>query len=99
MTAPVSRDELFRRGTDAPAGGMLLVGAVLAVLGIVLFALQLTIPIPEVRVGFGALYILLAIVWFVRERQDLPVLWAHARATARGEGEVAAVNGHEGDEH
>lgn len=70
-----------------------------AILIFVLFALQLTIPIPEVRVGFGALYILLAIVWFVRERQDLPVLWAHARATARGEGEVAAVSGHEGDEH
>jgi hypothetical protein len=59
-----------------------------------LFSLQLAIPISEVRIGFGSLYILLAIVWFVRERQNLPVLWAHARATARGEGEVAADSGH-----
>ena len=41
MSAPVSRDELFRRGTEAPAGGMLLIGAILAVLGLALFAVQL----------------------------------------------------------
>ena len=67
-----------------------------AILIFVLFALQLAIPIPEVRLGFGALYILLAIVWFVRERHELPVLWRHARATARGEA-VAATSGHQGE--
>ncbi len=66
-----------------------------AILIFVLFALQLAIPIPEVRMGFGALYILLAIVWFFRERHELPVLWRHARATARGE--VAATSGHQGE--
>ncbi|MCH8025682.1 MAG: sodium:calcium antiporter [Chloroflexi bacterium] len=55
-----------------------------AILIFVLFATQLAIPIPEVRIGFGALYITLALIWFVSERRDLPVLLRHARTTIQG---------------
>lgn len=55
-----------------------------AILIFVLFTIQLAIPIPEVRVGFGVLYIALALIWFFSERRELPVLVRHARATIRG---------------
>ena len=58
----------------------------------ILFTLQLAIPIPEVRLGFGALYIVLALIWFFMERRDIPLLWRHARATASGK-ELAAISG------
>ena len=55
-----------------------------ALLIFVLFSIQLAIPIDEVRVGFGVLYILLAIGWTVRERREILPLWRHARAAAGG---------------
>ena len=55
-----------------------------ALLILVLFSIQLAIPIDEVRVGFGVLYILLAIGWTVRERGEIPPLWRHARVAAGG---------------
>jgi cation:H+ antiporter len=46
-----------------------------------LFALQLAIPITEVRLGFAALYMVLAIVWFMTERKEVRALfgiaWEH----------------------
>ena len=71
-----------------------------AILIFVLFATQLAIPIPEVRVGFGVLYIALALIWFVSERRGLPVLARHARATIRGVEASAALprNGAAGGE-
>ena len=55
-----------------------------AILIFALFITQFAIPIPEVRVGFGVMYIALALIWFISERRDLPVLMRHARATIRG---------------
>jgi len=55
-----------------------------AILIFVLFATQLAIPIDEVRVAFGFMYIGLALVWFVVERKDIPILWTAAKATADG---------------
>ena len=55
-----------------------------AILIFVLFITQFAIPIPEVRVGFGVMYIALALIWFISERRELPVLMRHARATIRG---------------
>ena len=71
-----------------------------AILIFVLFATQLAIPIPEVRVGSGVLYIALALIWFVSERRGLPVLARHARATIRGVEASAALpqNGAAGGE-
>ncbi len=62
-----------------------------ALLIFILFTLQLAIPIPEVRVGFGVLYITLALIWFFMERRDIPLLWRHARATASGK--AAPISG------
>ena len=45
----------------------------------VLFATQLAIPIAQVHIGFGALYILLALIWFLTERKEV----AHLARTAR----------------
>jgi len=42
MTATQSRQDAYRRAAEAPAGGLLGIGAVLAVVGIALFALQVT---------------------------------------------------------
>jgi cation:H+ antiporter len=47
----------------------------------VLFAAQLVTPIPEVRIGFGALYIVLALYWLLTERSTLPVLFRTAVRT------------------
>ncbi len=58
----------------------------------VLFAIQLAIPIDEVRVGFGFLYILLAIAWTIRERKDILPFFQQARAAASGN-EVAPTSG------
>jgi len=44
-----------------------------------LFATQLFIPIPEVRIGFGALYCLLAVIWLIVERREVPRLVRTAR--------------------
>jgi cation:H+ antiporter len=56
-----------------------------ALLIFVLFSIQLVVPIPEVRIGFGAAYVLLALLWFVSERRDIPALVGTARrALAEG---------------
>ena len=57
-----------------------------------LFVIQLAIPIDEVRVAFGFMYIALALAWLFYERRELPVLFRQARATVSG-GEVAASSG------
>jgi cation:H+ antiporter len=44
----------------------------------VLFATQLVIPVSQVHIGFGALYILLALIWFLTERKEV----AHLVRTA-----------------
>lgn len=49
----------------------------------VLFTAQLVIPITEVRLGFGALYVLLALIWFTVERRDIPELLKTARDQVR----------------
>lgn len=46
-----------------------------------LFAVQLVTPMPEVRIGFGALYIVLALLWFVNEWRVIPPLFQKARHT------------------
>jgi cation:H+ antiporter len=46
-----------------------------------LFFVQLVIPIPEVRLGFGAAYVLLALLWFLSERHLIPPLFRIARGT------------------
>ena len=48
----------------------------------VMFTIQLSVPIPEVRVGFGVAYIILALVWFLRERRSIPPLFRMAQETA-----------------
>jgi cation:H+ antiporter len=65
-----------------------------AILIFVLFSLQLVIPITEVRLGFGALYILLALLWFLSERREIPQLFKSARQTLASETE--AGDSHEG---
>ena len=55
----------------------------------VLFATQLAVPIPEVRVGFGALYILLALIWAVSERAYVPALFGAARRSLSANGDEA----------
>ncbi|MEX0785109.1 MAG: sodium:calcium antiporter [Dehalococcoidia bacterium] len=50
-----------------------------AILIFVLFTVQLVIPVTEVRLGFGAAYIVLALLWFLNERRELPVLFRTAR--------------------
>lgn len=50
-----------------------------SILIFVLFALQLAIPIPEVRLGFGAAYIVLALGWFASERREVVSLFGTAR--------------------
>ena len=50
-----------------------------ATLILVLFLTQLFIPITEVRIGFGALYCLLAVVWLIVERREVPKLLNTAR--------------------
>lgn len=52
-----------------------------AVLIFVLFTTQLVVPNPEVRIGFGALYIVLALAWLFGERRELPRLARTARTT------------------
>ena len=60
-----------------------------AALIFVLFSVQLVVPITEVRLGFGAAYLLLALVWFaVSERRDIPNLVQAARATATAQDRV-----------
>jgi cation:H+ antiporter len=63
-----------------------------AILIFVLFITQLAIPVDEIRVAFGFMYVALALLWFFLERKDVPVLWQHAVATAQGEG---GRNGHD----
>ncbi|MEX2159465.1 MAG: hypothetical protein WEB04_08705 [Dehalococcoidia bacterium] len=43
-----------------------------------LFALQLAIPITEVRLGFASLYMVLAILWFLTERKEVRALFGTA---------------------
>ncbi len=68
-----------------------------AILIFVLFSIQLVIPITEVRLGFGALYVLLALIWFISERRHIPQLFKTARQTlaqtpaANGSGEAALL--------
>jgi cation:H+ antiporter len=50
-----------------------------AALIFILFSVQLVVPITEVRLGFGAAYVLLALFWFVSERRDIPALVGAAR--------------------
>lgn len=50
-----------------------------SVLIFVLFALQLAIPITEVRLGFASAYLVLALLWFLSERREV----AHLLRTAR----------------
>ena len=50
----------------------------------VMFAVQLAVPIPEVRVGFGVAYIVLAIVWFLKDRREVPRLLQTARQMVHG---------------
>lgn len=52
-----------------------------AALIFVLFSVQLVVPITEVRLGFGAAYVLLALIWFVSERPLIPQLFRTARQT------------------
>ncbi|OGO51148.1 MAG: hypothetical protein A2148_07195 [Chloroflexi bacterium RBG_16_68_14] len=47
----------------------------------VMFSVQLVIPIPQVRLGFGAAYVLLALLWFLSERPLIPQLFQTARQT------------------
>jgi cation:H+ antiporter len=47
-----------------------------------LFFMQLLIPIPEVRLGFGAFYIVLALYWLLTERRLVPKLLETARREA-----------------
>ena len=47
-----------------------------------LFSLQLAIPIPEVRIGFGAAYVLLAVLWFLSERHYIGSLLRTAKQHA-----------------
>lgn len=48
-----------------------------------LFALQLAIPITEVRLGFAALYMLLAVLWLLKERVNVRSLFGIAWAQTR----------------
>lgn len=53
----------------------------------VLFITQLAIPIAKVHIGFGALYILLALIWFLTERKEVAQLGRtayHAALTPAG---------------
>jgi cation:H+ antiporter len=52
-----------------------------AALIFILFSTQLVIPMTEVRLGFGAAYIVLALIWFLVERREIPVLVRSARTT------------------
>jgi cation:H+ antiporter len=52
-----------------------------AALIFVMFFIQLVVPIPEVRLGFGAAYVLLALIWFISERPLIPQLFRTARQT------------------
>lgn len=52
-----------------------------AALIFVLFSVQLVIPMTEVRLGIGAAYVVLALIWFLRERRDIPLLFQIARQT------------------
>ena len=52
-----------------------------AALIFVLFSIQLVLPFSAVRLGFGVLYIVLALVWFLRERRQIPPLFQIARQT------------------
>ena len=52
-----------------------------AILIFVMFTTQLVIPIAEVRVGFGVAYIVLAIVWFVKDPGHVVQLVQTARRT------------------
>lgn len=44
-----------------------------------LFMAQLVAPMVEARLAFGALFMVLALYWFVTERRDLPVLFRTAK--------------------
>jgi len=50
-----------------------------AALIFVLFTAQLVLPFTAVRLGFGAAYVLLALLWFLSERRLIPVLVRKAR--------------------
>ncbi|MGB2693992.1 MAG: hypothetical protein WBD55_02255 [Dehalococcoidia bacterium] len=50
-----------------------------ALLIFALFAVQLVIPYPSVRLGFGGFYILIASLWFLNEWRVIPVLFQKAR--------------------
>jgi len=46
----------------------------------VLFLAQLALPFTEARLAMGALFLLLAVVWFIRERRRVPELVRTARS-------------------
>ncbi len=60
-----------------------------ALLIFVLFSFQLVIPIPEVRLGFGALYVLLAFLWFLSERREIHALVGTARRVVAEGGQTS----------
>lgn len=60
----------------------------------VLFAIQLVIPVAEVRLAFGSLYILLALFWFASERSEVGQLFRTARTSLTSAG-AAAIAGEE----
>lgn len=53
-----------------------------AILLAVLFSTQLFFFDTTVRLGYGSFYLLLALLWFVRDVPSMPVLWQAARDTA-----------------
>ncbi len=61
-----------------------------------LFLLQLVVPITEVRVAFGAVFMLLAAVWFFSERSAIPAL---LRTTRRELLQATGSNPGRGPQH
>lgn len=53
-----------------------------AILLAVLFSTQLFFFDTTVRLGYGSFYLLLALLWFVRDVPSMPTLWRAARDTA-----------------
>jgi len=67
----------------------------------VLFSIQLLIPIPQVRLGFGAAYVLLALIWLASERPLIAQLLRTAKETlaqpsGSGQPGLVAGAGHDG---
>lgn len=50
-----------------------------------LFALQFAVPVEQIRMAIGVLYIVIAAVLIYRDRRDLKTVWTLARRQARGD--------------